>query len=691
MQPYFTVAEAMQRLATVGRLGAATTAGRRWIALETREQMETTLRSSVDRDGNTHFPWQVRMARAATLTGSLHGANIFGNDGSSADLLLVDKQSAKAAPASASASARSPSAPSRRLVLPLSTEGGVEEAVSSPKLSGGGQQPTFLPSSAHAQIDFVLLPSSPTRGGALPVPGSDDAFASPLAERFESAPSADSAGWGWGSRSRIGALAQPLLSGLSSAYYASGAAGATVYDADDGFSIYDAQIEAPEVRASVGLVGSDMQALSIDLRRKGIHDASYAATSREECYLIELPSVASAGTAPVPPRRWLALPSPVADDATPYVCGLPAPALPLLPPSIDSVTLTETKEDTVAVTVTKTVPLAGWLLLAAALLTCYSGAPVTDLQREAMPVEGTTFLRSAWRGTVGALASGLCACCYDTSRKHLCAALLMRLDRPVALKLLASGLAFVVNFGMFNLSLEHTSISHAALFESCSSLYIVIGRLLASAVGRGAGVPKAHIFAVILGGGGALFAMRDAPPADGAPGTPVSLLGDCMALLSGLGASIYLSLAEALRIDVDALAFFALVMGQFGIACFTLAYLFDDAPPSLSSPFDPQHGVLGWIDPSPARLGTQLWLALIVDLAGNFGFIAVMAYVPALTVAAVMLLGPLTSCLEGIAVGVDQLPGPWTLVGSILITAGSGIISFSTSERTATVEITTRS
>ena len=160
-----------------------------------------------------------------------------------------------------------------------------------------------------------------------------------------------------------------------------------------------------------------------------------------------------------------------------------------------------------------------------------------------------------------------------------------------------------------------------------------------------------------------------------------------MALSSGLGASVYLSLAEAIRVDVDSLAFFTLVMAQFSAACFLLACALDDEPPSLAAPFDSLHGALGWMNPSPARLGTQLWLALVVDLAGNFGFIAVMAYVPALTVAAVMLLGPLTSCLEGIAVGVDQLPGPWTLIGSVLITAGSAIISFSTSERTTTVEI----
>ena len=64
-----------------------------------------------------------------------------------------------------------------------------------------------------------------------------------------------------------------------------------------------------------------------------------------------------------------------------------------------------------------------------------------------------------------------------------------------------------------------------------------------------------------------------------------------------------------------------------------------------------------------------------------------MSYVPALVVAAVMLLGPLTSCVEGIAVGVDELPGPWTLAGGVLITGGSSLIALTSAERTATVEI----
>ena len=148
----------------------------------------------------------------------------------------------------------------------------------------------------------------------------------------------------------------------------------------------------------------------------------------------------------------------------------------------------------------------------------------------------------------------------------------------------------------------------------------------------------------------------------------------------------FASLAEAIRVDVDALAFFTLVMAQFSVACFLLAFAFDDEPPSLAAPFDGLHGVLGWMTPSPATSAHGFGL-LSSSTSQATSAIAVMAYVPALTVAAIMLLGPLTSCLEGIVVGVDQLPGVWTLVGSMMITAGSGIISFSTSERTTTVEI----
>ena len=71
-QPYFTVVQAMQLFAADSELGAMMTKGRRWLALETIEQLDDTLRTTVDTDGKTHFPWQERMARADSFSRFRH-------------------------------------------------------------------------------------------------------------------------------------------------------------------------------------------------------------------------------------------------------------------------------------------------------------------------------------------------------------------------------------------------------------------------------------------------------------------------------------------------------------------------------------------------------------------------------------------------------------------------------------------
>lgn len=50
-------------------------------------------------------------------------------------------------------------------------------------------------------------------------------------------------------------------------------------------------------------------------------------------------------------------------------------------------------------------------------------------------------------------------------------------------------------------------------------------------------------------------------------------------------------------------------------------------------------------------------------------------YVPALVVAATLLLGPLVACAEGVLLGVESTPGPWTLVGGAVMVVGSGLIT----------------
>jgi NDP-sugar pyrophosphorylase family protein/drug/metabolite transporter (DMT)-like permease len=610
---YVTLAEAMQQLAVQRRLGAMMTNGKRWIALETVDQMESTINSAVGSDGRARFPWQVHRVTAARVEEAAALSVPADQMGHAHTIDMPDEQCS----------------PTRRLVIPLASD---------PRAAD------LMPAPSHEQRDFVVVPSSLT---------SSFAFTDPT-----------TSGGATGGRAT---LQEPLLFGAEAAALS---------------------VEASLVNAAVGSVSTDLSALSIEMR-SGAGTAGpplLGATSPQRpAYMIALPPQHDAAMGR---RHLLALPAPPVELEDPLVCPSP---LPVLPSAIESVTLRAT-EEAVTLTVHKTVPLTGWLLLGTALLTCYSGAPATDLQLVWQPSRGShTFLRCVWRGTASSLLAGLVACAYPSSRTHLVAALRLRLTPATARLLFSSGLAFFTNFGAFNLALAHTSISHAALFESCSSIYIVVAQLLAALLGRASGVPKLQLYGVVLGCIGALLTTRDGSPDTAAvtasSGVPVSVLGDVVALASGLGAAFYLSLAEAIRVDIDPIAFFCLVMMQFAVLSLAAAHVFDDAPPSFTAPFDEETGILGWMLPSPARLPVQLWLALVVDLAGNLGFIAVMKFVPAITVAAAMLLGPLVSTVEGIAVGVDELPGGWTLAGGLLITVGSGLISYAVSESTATVEI----
>ena len=664
-QPYFTVAQAMQLLAADGKLGAAMTHGRRWLALETREQMDVTLRSTVDSAGRAYFPWQVHIARADSF--SCHPLA----SAASADR-TPQRELLKTVTLGSLSPGRPPPQQQQRLILPLVAPD-VHSLVPSGTRQPGVERREFLlvpavasaspppPTPMGAERPSVALPSAPSMLASM--------AGSILARRD---------------------LAEPLLARA---------------DVGHGTSIA-AHVDTLAVTSSVGAVsGTGLQAISIELQEssgsslgRDTHAAS-TPISPSLAYLIEMAHpTADAGDAST--TRMLALPMPA-------VGGLGEAPL-LLPPAITAVTLGTRADEsaTVDLTVEKRVPLAGWALLATALITSYSSSPASDLQQAMLPPDpaargSAAFLHCAWRGTASTFVCTLAACCYHASRHDLYRALSLQLEHGVARKLLGAGIALTVYFGACNAALEYTSIAHAALFSSCSSLHLVIGQLALATVGRAQDVPRMHVIGVMLGSVGAFLATRDAvggggggspdgtlpPEAYDSAVSDRALFGDLIAVVSGLGATGYLVLAESLRVDLDPLALYTLVMAQFGLYSLGLSVVLDAQPPTVRMPLDAQHGVLGWLEPIPARLACQMYLAVVVDLIGNFGFIAVLAYVPALVVAAVMLLGPLTAALEGIAVGVDEMPGPWTLSGAALITAGSGVIAFTSREQSATVEI----
>ena len=126
---------------------------------------------------------------------------------------------------------------------------------------------------------------------------------------------------------------------------------------------------------------------------------------------------------------------------------------------------------------------------------------------------------------------------------------------------------------------------------------------------------------------------------------------------------------------------------------------------------DQQHGIFGWIQPSAGRLGCQVWITVAADLVGNLGLVAVMKYansaltsracvpltsslsypssryVPGTIVAVTLLLGPIIATLEGLALGTENVPGLWTIVGAAVNIVASTVIAADAQHQSKTVQL----
>ena len=58
-----------------------------------------------------------------------------------------------------------------------------------------------------------------------------------------------------------------------------------------------------------------------------------------------------------------------------------------------------------------------------------------------------------------------------------------------------------------------------------------------------------------------------------------------------------------------------------------------------------------------------------------------------LVIAAAMLLGPTLATAEGVLLGVEAVPGPWTMVGSVVIVVGGFLIAAQAQRQKTTVDV----
>lgn len=225
--------------------------------------------------------------------------------------------------------------------------------------------------------------------------------------------------------------------------------------------------------------------------------------------------------------------------------------------------------------------------------------------------------------------------------------------------LCASGLCLALHFGTWLVSLDMTTLTHSLLFVTAHPLVIIVGLWLLrrpatrmQSVGALVGFVGA---AVVVGGGG--------------EEAGVSLYGDFLAFLGAVTVVGYLVIGRMVR------GWMPLFLYAFPVTAVSAVLLTGWAIYAEGLTFDlaEMTGAFGWV--SAAWIGYVAYLALGPGLAGHTGINAVLRWIPPLTISMILIMEPVIGSVIGWVVGVDNVPGVWTLVGGLLMVAGLALVT----------------
>lgn len=296
------------------------------------------------------------------------------------------------------------------------------------------------------------------------------------------------------------------------------------------------------------------------------------------------------------------------------------------------------------------VPAHAWALLGVALFAVSSAGAVFEL------IDGVAGLtKAAWRlqATSLVLLPGFLVQYYRADVE-------LRESWKGSLGLLAaSGVCLALHFGTWLMSLDHTTLTHSLLFVTAHPLVIIVGLWLLrrpatrmQSLGAAVGFAGA---AVVVGGGG------------GEAG--VSLYGDLLAFAGAVTVVGYLAIGRTVR------GWMPLFMYAFPVTFISaiLLTIWAVQVEGLAFNFDEFSGAFGWL--STVWLGYVAYLALGPGLAGHTGINAVLRWIPPLVISMVLILEPVIGSLIGWVIGVDTIPGAWTLIGGGLMVAGLALVT----------------
>ncbi|CAJ1969366.1 unnamed protein product [Cylindrotheca closterium] len=336
--------------------------------------------------------------------------------------------------------------------------------------------------------------------------------------------------------------------------------------------------------------------------------------------------------------------------------------------------------------VERQVPLIGYVILVVGLFALASVGAALDLQEGTV----TPAMKTYWRlqstsMCIFPLAVVSVAQTPKGKLKEQWSSLTKR-DIYFHMPLCAASYSFMTT--AFVIALDMTSLANAFVLSNLASLVIICGKFV-----LGVKVLLLEGTGAFIGLSGAVIcALAPRVMAAEAPGRMLGALassrehlGDGIAFMCSLGLSIYLILAKKLRHKMDLFVFMFVL---FSLAsAYLLCYIVLTGE-EIQISMDPNVGVFGWTNIVPDRLPLEMYMAIVCNIAGTTGYIAVMKYFDPVVIAMVMLTEPVIATLLGIIAGVATMPVGQVIVGNAFVILGSTIVIASESKKTESIDAT---
>ncbi|BBN11057.1 hypothetical protein MPTK1_5g08690 [Marchantia polymorpha subsp. ruderalis] len=305
-----------------------------------------------------------------------------------------------------------------------------------------------------------------------------------------------------------------------------------------------------------------------------------------------------------------------------------------------------------------------WPMLAFSLVaSSASGAIMKELEIEhagAVSVAG-------WRFQVTALALLPCFLWQWAFMTSQARAKLFQKGNLIQICISAAGLT--AYFGLWNWSLQHTSLTHSLFLSVMSPLYVAFATVL-----TGGKITKVEVFGVALGIIGSLIL---ATGTQAEPGAEATLLGDVVAFISAGGFALYLVASRHCRASMPVYVYMfpstvlvAVLLGIVGIFVEGWGSWIQGAPNAINGPF-------GWFANEEFLLWT-IFLGIVPGFLCYIGYNVVLAFTSSLVVSMGLSICPLTGSLLGWFMGLTNLPNIYTIVGGSLTMAATIVVSWGT-------------